>query len=160
VHVVPGHRPLRALAAALAGALELDEAVAADVIADRTAMRDALREVLGAERGLVVLVDQMEELVTLSDPAEAARAQRALARIAAGVPGMRLLGAARADYLGRLAALPALGDDIQRALFFLRPLGPQRIREVIVGPARATGVGFESEMLVDELVETTAAAEG
>jgi eukaryotic-like serine/threonine-protein kinase len=158
--VIPGRRPLRALAAALAAALQLDEDAAAELLAERSAMRELLREKLGDSRGLVLFVDQLEELVTLADADEATPADLALARLAAGTPGLRLVAAARADYLGRLAALPALGDELQRALFFLRPLGPDRIREVIVGPARATGVGFESESLVDELVETSAQAEG
>ncbi|HKE18456.1 MAG TPA: bifunctional serine/threonine-protein kinase/formylglycine-generating enzyme family protein [Kofleriaceae bacterium] len=158
--VLPGRRPMRALAAALAGALEMSEEAAVVTLVDRAAMRDALRSALGDERGLVLFVDQLEELVTLADAEEASAAERALARLAAGAPGLRVLGAARADYLGRLAALPALGDDLQRALFFLRPLAPDRVREVIVGPAQATGVGLESESLVDQLVEATGEAEG
>ncbi|HTE51374.1 MAG TPA: bifunctional serine/threonine-protein kinase/formylglycine-generating enzyme family protein, partial [Kofleriaceae bacterium] len=159
-YLLPGRHPLRALGAALGGALELDENAAVELMTDRAAMRDAVRDRLGDERGLLLFVDQLEELVTLSEPEEAAAAERVLARVSAGLPGLRLLAAARADYLGRLAALPALGDDVQRALFFLRPLGPERIREVITGPAQATGVGFESESLVDQLVDTTAQAEG
>ncbi|HWM88938.1 MAG TPA: serine/threonine-protein kinase, partial [Kofleriaceae bacterium] len=159
-HLLPGRRPLRALAAALGSALDFDETVAAELLSDRAAIRDRLREKLGDARGVVLFVDQMEELVTLADPDEASEAERAMARLAAGVPGLRVLAAARADYLGRLAALPALGDDLQRALYFLRPLGPERIREVVVGPAQATGIGFETESMVDQLVETTAEAEG
>lgn len=159
-HLLPGRRPLRALAIALAGALDVDENAALELLTDRAALRDALRESLGEGRGLVVFADQLEELVTLAEPDEAALAERALARFAAGVPGVRLLAGARADYLGRLAALAALGDDLQRALFFLRPLGPDRIREVITGPAQATGISFESETMVDELVDTSAQAEG
>ncbi len=158
--LLPGRRPMRALAAALAGALELDENAAAELLVDRAAIRDALRAALGEERGLVLFVDQLEEMVTLADAEEASATERALARLSTGVPGLRLLAAARSDYLGRLAALPALGDDLQRALFFLRPLGPDRIREVIVGPAQATGIGFETEALVDQLVDTTGEAEG
>jgi hypothetical protein len=46
------------------------------------------------------------------------------------------------------------------ALYILRPLTTERTREVIVEPARATGVAFESESLVDTLVESTSHAEG
>ena len=160
VQLLPGRRPMRALAGALASALDIDETAASELLIDRTAMRDALRASLGEERGLVLFVDQLEELLTLADAEEASATERALARLSTGVPGLRLLAAARSDFLGRLAALPALGDDLQRALFFLRPLGPDRIREVIAGPAQATGIGFESESLVDQLVDTTGEAEG
>jgi len=45
-------------------------------------------------------------------------------------------------------------------LFVLRPLTPERMRDVILGPAQVTGTRFESEEMVEELVTATAAAEG
>jgi formylglycine-generating enzyme required for sulfatase activity len=56
--------------------------------------------------------------------------------------------------------LPGLGDEMARGLYFLRPLTGDRIREVIVRPAAAKGVAFESEALVDTLVEQTELAPG
>jgi eukaryotic-like serine/threonine-protein kinase len=161
VQLVPGRRPLRALAAALAGAIGLDEEETATRLAtDGVAALRAVLAKQGEEVGFVIFADQLEEMVTLAEPEEARQADRVLARIAAGVPGVRLLATARADFLGRLAALPELGADLPRALYFLRQLGVDQIREVIVGPARATGVQFESEAMVEELVEATAHAEG
>jgi hypothetical protein len=66
----------------------------------------------------------------------------------------------RGDFLAPVAALPGLGDEIARALYFLKPLSPEGIRQAITGPARATGISFESEAIVDTLVESTSAAEG
>jgi eukaryotic-like serine/threonine-protein kinase len=161
VLLVPGRRPLRALAAALATAFEISEDDATTALrGDGAAIRAFIRDKLGAGRGLVVFVDQLEELATIADADEAAAADRALARLGAGAPGLRLLATARADFLGRLAALPDVGEQLTRALSFLRPLGPDEIREVIVGPATATGVTFETEAMVDELVAATAGTDG
>ena len=161
VQLVPGRRPLQALAAALAGTIDVTEADAVAALrGDNAAVRAFFRTKLGSGKGLVVFCDQLEELVTIADRDEAAAADRALARLGAGVGGVRVLATARADFLGRLAALHDLGDSLTRALMFLRPLGPDEIREVIVGPAEATGVKFESEAMVDELVAATAGADG
>jgi hypothetical protein len=100
----------------------------------------------------VIFVDQLEELVTLAPPVEAALAARLLGQLAAGVPGLRLLATARGDFLTRLAQLPGLQEELARALYFLPPLLPAGVREAIVGPAAARQVRFESEALIDELV--------
>jgi formylglycine-generating enzyme required for sulfatase activity len=57
-------------------------------------------------------------------------------------------------------ALPQLGPQLGRALYLLQPLAPDGIREAIVGPAREKGARFESEALVETLVNATAGAEG
>ena len=66
----------------------------------------------------------------------------------------------RSDFLARVAAVPGLGDELTRALYILRPLSPDKIREAIVGPAHIKGVSFESQALVDTLVESTAKTDG
>ena len=68
VTMVPGFHPLTALAAELARHSELDESLLADeLVADTAAACRCLRETLGKESGLILFVDQLEELVTLSD---------------------------------------------------------------------------------------------
>src|SRR5262249_24306500 len=109
---------------------------------------------------ILLFVDQIEELCTLAKPEEAALAAEALYALACATGGVRLLATVRSDFLGRLAALPGLGDVIASAFYLLRPLSPERLREAIVGPARAKGVSFESAALVDTLVEEAARAEG
>jgi formylglycine-generating enzyme required for sulfatase activity len=56
--------------------------------------------------------------------------------------------------------LPGLGDEMARGLYFLRPLTGEHIREVIVRPAAAKGVVFESEALVHTLIAQTEHAPG
>lgn len=106
-------------------------------------------------RGLILFIDQLEELITQSEPAEAQAISEALGRLAARVEGLRVLMTTRGDFLTRLASLPGLGPEIGRSLYILRPLGREGLREAIVGPAEARGVRFESAELVSELVDST-----
>lgn len=161
VQLVPGLRPAAALAAALAPELGKDERAIAELI-DREpeALRNAVSAHVGKDRGLILFVDQLEELLTISDPLEAVTVSDALARLAMRVPGVRLLASIRGDFLARATSLPGLGDELTSALYLLRPLSPEKMRQAIVGPSRAKGVTFESDDLVDLLIKTTARAEG
>ncbi len=161
VTLCPGPHPLAALCAALAAHLSVADQVIADAIAEgASAFRRQLRSLSGPDRGLVLFIDQLEELVTLANPEEGAALAELLGGMATPTPGVKLLGSVRGDFLGRVSALPGLGDVFQRSLYFLRPLSKERLREVITGPAQKTGVTFESEALVDTLVDSTVGATG
>ncbi len=161
VQLVPGRRPAAALAAALAPELGQDERAIAKLLDDEPeALRSALSAHVGKDRGVLLFVDQLEELLTISDPVEAVTVSDALSRLAMRVPGVRLLASIRGDFLARATSLPGLGDELTSALYLLRPLSPEKMRQAIVGPARAKGVTFESDELVESLVKTTARAEG
>ena len=152
ITVVPGRRPLTALAAALG-----DPALAGRVLAEPELLGRELHHRAGRD-GLILFVDQLEELVTVGDAAEVAALDAALARVSEGVAGVRLIATVRADFLSRLVALPRFGQELARVLYFVRPLPPERIRDVITGPAAATGVSFESEEMIGELIDATALA--
>jgi serine/threonine protein kinase/formylglycine-generating enzyme required for sulfatase activity len=166
VDVVPGRHPLNSLAAALAAWSDLEEAALVTQLRDtpdavaRAIRQRAARSSEGPGHRLLLFVDQLEELLTLSEPGEARLVAVALAALAIRVPSVRVLATARSDFLSRLAMLPGLGDEMARGLYFLRPLTGERIREVIVRPAAAKGVAFESEAVVDTLVEQTEQAPG
>jgi len=166
IDVVPGRHPVRSLAAALAAWLNTDEATLDALLRDtpdafaRVVRQQALPDADRPARRLLLFVDQLEELLTLSEPDEARVVATALAALAIRVPSVRVLATARSDFLWRLAMLPGLGDEMARGLYFLHPLTGERIREVIVRPAAAKGVAFESEALVDSLVEQTERAPG
>ncbi|HEU4412461.1 MAG TPA: SUMF1/EgtB/PvdO family nonheme iron enzyme, partial [Polyangiaceae bacterium] len=157
----PGKRPLAALATAIATLLRSDAAKLVQAArSDPAAIADELGRHLGESGGLLLFVDHVEELLTVSDPQERDVAQAALAELAGGRPGLRVLATLRADFLTRFAALPSLGEDLSRVLYFLRPLSPEHAREAVVGPAAATGLRFESEAMVDELVAAATQAGG
>ncbi|MEO8698493.1 MAG: SUMF1/EgtB/PvdO family nonheme iron enzyme [Kofleriaceae bacterium] len=164
VEIVPGRHPVRTLAAALAAWSGVDEATLTGLMRETPdAVARAIRQNIvdaAAPRRLLVFVDQLEELLTISEPDEARIAAAALAALAVRTPSVRVLATGRSDFLSRLAVLPHLGDEMGRGLYFLRPLSGERIREVVVRPAAAKGVTFESEALVDMLVEQTEQAPG
>jgi formylglycine-generating enzyme required for sulfatase activity len=152
ITIVPGAHPLTTLATALDAPSLVD-----GLAADPELLARALHRRAGTG-GLVLFIDQLEELITLGPPAEVVALAAGLARLADGIAGVRVVATARADFLSRLAALPHLGPELARLLYFVAPLPPERLREVIVGPALVVGVRFASEAMVTTLVEATAAA--
>lgn len=146
--LVPGPTPSAALAAALDWQLPQGELPPPAELAQELARRTS------PERGRVLLLDQAEELVTLSGTREAERASTILAALAEGLPGVRLLVAVRGDFLTRVAALPALRGALTRSLHLVRGLSPEDARAVVIEPARAKGVRFESEELIADLVSS------
>ncbi len=159
IRIVPGRSPRTVLAAALAPLVGASEAELSGIVSgnpDELARR--LRARLGADGGLLLFIDQLEELVTLADPREAEQAARLIAALVVRSPQIRVLATVRGDYLTRVASLAPIAGELERALLLLTPLGPDAIRDAVTGPAAATGVRFESDALVDELV--TAATAG
>lgn len=154
--MTPGRHPL----SALIDALDALVAIGADPLLELVERRPhdlaaQLRKKLGSERGIVLVVDQLEEFCTQSVEAERDHVAELLARLCDDVPGVRILATLRADYLTRLAALPRLGEQLCRSIHVMSPLDEGGVRDVIIGPARATQIRFESEALVDALVDAT-----
>ncbi len=159
--ILPGRRPVAAVAATVGRFLSLDDDEAAELVrGDPETLARRLAQKVGRGGGLALYVDQLEELVTLGSPEETRSVGAALGWIALGVPGLRLLATVRSDFLTRMTAVPGLGIHVADAIYLLRPLGSQEIREAIVGPARVKGARFESDRLVETLVESTTAAQG
>jgi serine/threonine protein kinase/formylglycine-generating enzyme required for sulfatase activity len=157
--LMPGRRPLQTLVSALAAPLKVSEDHLRDLFeTDPGELTRVIVRQQGKSSGLVLFIDQLEELVTLADPVQRIVVGRFLAEVASGLPGVRLLATARGDFLTRVAALPELGRYINAAIYLLTPLTPEGVREAIVGPARLQGVNFESEALIETL--GTAGVEG
>ena len=161
VTLMPGHRPLDAFAAALAPLLGWSEHALAQVSSAEPGPVGAMLRNRYRERGGVLLfVDQLEELVTAADPSQAAALAALLGELALPAPGVRVLAAVRGDLITKLGALPRLGPLVERSLYLLRPMTPRDVREAVVRPARSRGVVFESEALVRALVASAAAGAG
>ena len=111
------------------------------------------RGLVGADGArLLLFVDQLEELLTQAEPAEARLFSEALGAVVAAAPGVRLLASARSDFLTRLSGLPGLGPPLPRALHLISPLSEDGLRQAVVQPALAKGFRFETPALVDALV--------
>ena len=128
--LVPGTRPTERLTHALAAA-------APEMRHDR----------------LLVFVDQLEELWTLSPADERTRFVDALAALVLGAPGTRLIATLRTDFLANIGDLGDLKAPGLRALVTLGPMTPGGLRRAITEPARRRGVTVEAA-LVDRLVES------
>ncbi|MEZ4302508.1 MAG: serine/threonine-protein kinase [Polyangiaceae bacterium] len=152
--IVPGRAPMTALFTAIAGSVGGPEREEITADMPPRALASALVRALGAGRGRVLFVDQLEELLTLSEPSQVEPFCAVIGELVhMAAPGVRVLATARGDYFTRLAELPALGAAVERAFHLLHPMGRDAIREAIVGPARAALVSFESEALVEELAD-------
>jgi len=152
----PGRHPLQSLATALAPHLGWTQVEVVKTLEDTPVqLAKDLRARHEAERGLLLFVDQAEELVTLAGLPQAERFALFLAELALPSPGIRVLLAVRSDFLTRICALLQLGDEAQRALYLLPPMTREGVRDAIVRPARSRGVSFESEELIQTLVAST-----
>ncbi|MCG8423258.1 MAG: protein kinase [Proteobacteria bacterium] len=158
---MPGVYPCHELAAALEPVLDTPtDGIADELHNNPHLLVRTLQTHLGDEQGLLIFIDQLEELVTVSNRSEEELFGELMSYLAEQFGNLRLLATVRSDFLARMAMIPVMGDEIARALYILRPLSPDNIRKAIVGPARAKGILFESETLVDMLVDSTTRTPG
>ena len=151
----PGRHPEMSLAAALAPYLgEEEEALGRRITSGWRDVAAALRRRARNSAPLILFIDPLEELVTLSDPAEAAAVCELLEALAVPTPGLRVLATCRGDFIARVATLPGMGEGVTRGLYLLRPLRQEGVREATVGPARAKGFSFENDGMVEALVSS------
>jgi serine/threonine protein kinase len=157
---VPNRQPLRALQDALAPLFPNGEGnLSALLDADHAALYREMTRGLSPDEDVLLFVDQLEELCTLSDRQEAELVVDALMRACAG-PHVRVLGTLRGDFITQLAAIGEFGAVLAPSLFLLRPMTEEGIRAAIIKPALRKGVTFESEELVDDLVRASAQMPG
>jgi eukaryotic-like serine/threonine-protein kinase len=158
VTLMPGRRPTLGLAnafSALAGvpAPELEAALLAGDIIILDAARQAILNRLGTGQGLLLVIDPMEELVTMASRPEANPVSMFLAQLAVtGGNAVRIVGALRNDYLTQVAGLPGIGDLVSDSLFVLRALVGDAVKRAIEGPAAATDIVIDVTV-IDELVD-------
>ncbi len=136
----PGSHPCR----------ELDRAVGGG------GLEETLRE-LGPTEGIVIAVDQLEEVFTLG-ASETERA-RFLDRLAAAArePERRVLVlcALRADFYGRVGGHSRFAELLSHNHTLVGPMDRQELAEAIEGPAARAGLEIE-HALVDALVAEVA----
>ena len=161
--ILPGTDPVAALAREVAAAArrsDLDWTV--DYVHDQLATHGLVGltdELLVAAPGVpgrqLLMVDQLEELLTQTGPTERARFAELLRRALAGP--VRVVGTLRPEFLDQLLGDTALAG-LATSIYPLRPLQREALREVIQGPARLAGIDVE-EHLVARLVEDTGTGE-
>lgn len=160
--LLPGRQPVRNLARSIAEAFrdlgtqrqiaELADQLAGGPSALAELARE-LAEISGASRGVLVVIDQAEELVTRSGAHE----QQAFLTLLRGAihedSPLWAVATIRAEFLSAAPDRAGLAEAIDDALV-VEPLSRARLPEVIERPARRAGVEF-APGLVQRMVEDT-----
>ncbi|HEY8144877.1 MAG TPA: serine/threonine-protein kinase [Kofleriaceae bacterium] len=158
--VRPGPAPIEALLARMAAAgietheLEQSPVVLGHVLRRWTRMRGA--------GGVVLVVDQLEELFTLcDDPAVRELYAEALARAARTADDpIRVVLTLRDDFLLRAEELGGFRARLGQGLQLLATPAPADLRRILIEPLQRVGYEFDDPKLPDEIVEAVASRPG
>lgn len=164
----PGLQPVRALATALRYALEdrlppglrSAEALALELDTSDLALTRLLRKHSGDE-GFLLVVDQLEEALTLSALEARDRLDRLLAQALLDPGGpLYLVTTIRSDFEAALSVLPELSAllNAHASRYHLRPISAPGLRAAIAGPAQHVGLRWERG-LAERLIEDAAATD-
>ncbi len=157
--VRPGRQPLQSLATTLDETIEtgLVPNDLLDQLSDAPGLYgEHLRKAAARKRHKVlIIVDQLEELFTLSDNDDARRTFLASLLAAAddAASPVRVVLSMRADFLDRLAGHKHFLSELSRGLFFLSPPDLDNLRETLVRPAELAGYTFEDTWIVEDMMQ-------
>ncbi|HEX2689762.1 MAG TPA: serine/threonine-protein kinase, partial [Kofleriaceae bacterium] len=157
VSMRPGRAPLVQLAAQFANAGIIVGDAARD---DLAVLADRLRHAAAKVGGLLLVVDQFEELLTLGcSPNERDRfIQVLLAVSCTREAAFGVVVTLRDDFLIRIEQLPGLGPALARGIQLLGPLGAEALARTIIEPARRAAFEFEDPTLPARMVEAVTGA--
>jgi len=168
VTMVPGDRPLYNLAARLFSLLAPDmnendqlieigkqaKAFQEGTLQVRDVVERILQKQLGTKRFLLI-VDQWEELYTLTQDAEARQFMDGLLA-ACGVAVLSVVLTLRGDFVGRALGYRPLTDRLQDAQVLLGPMSREELQQAIEAPAAKVGAAFEAglvERILDDVCD-------
>ncbi|HVQ26313.1 MAG TPA: hypothetical protein VMV01_14100, partial [Planctomycetota bacterium] len=139
----PGARPLVDLATCLAPWLARStEEVEALAQHDPSSL--ARLAAARGGRGLCLLIDPLDPIMTLGSDGERRAFLAALAPFGTLSPGVRVVMTLRSDFLPALSELGVVGRDLLRATVLCGAMTADGLRQAIVDPARALGFSFET----------------
>src|SRR5690606_18700066 len=120
--------------------------------------RQARRE----KKNLMLFVDQFEELYTLvSDQNERLAFTACLAAAADDATSpMRVVVSIRSDFLDRCVEDQHFMSELSQGLFFLQAPNRDGMRDALVQPAEMAGYKFETDQMVDEMLDHLATTSG
>jgi len=174
--LVPGDRPLRALATAFVPFLEpnmMEEMTererlkeigkwAGDFEEGSVSLRDVVARALDKQRGtdhLLLVVDQWEELYTLvnDDRIRSLFIDELLE--GTSLANLTVVFTLRGDFYGHVLSHRALADRLQNAVMNLGPMNREELEHAIEAPAKKLGLTFEPG-LVDRILDDVEEAPG
>jgi eukaryotic-like serine/threonine-protein kinase len=155
----PGRQPLQSLATTLDETLDtglvpidlIDQFQEAPGLYGEHLRNAALRK----KHKVLIVVDQLEELFTLSDNDDARRTFLASLLAAAddATAPVRVVLSMRADFLDRLAGHKHFLNELSRGLFFLSAPDLDNLRETLVRPAELAGYSFEDSWILEDMMQ-------
>lgn len=153
VTMMPGSSPFKELAEGLRTIAGHDHTPASDALA-RTpeALLRGVHDVLPDHDDLLLVVDQFEELFTLtSEPERVAFLDGLLHAVRHPGGRLRVIATLRADFYDRPLAVQGFGAAVRDATVTIAAMSPAELEAAIVEPAERVGRGVE-RALVAELV--------
>nr|MBA3967207.1 TIR domain-containing protein [Nitrospirales bacterium] len=131
---------------------------------DDQALRVRLRGWIPEKQALVLVVDQLEELFTLTtDNARRARFDALLANALTDQDGpLHLLTTIRTDFMMQFNAVPRLQALLNEkaARYFLTPITEYGLKDVVRTPARLTGLTWSDPELPTDIVKEASGEPG
>jgi len=152
--LVPGSYPFEELAAALLRvAVERPEGLVEALARDELGMRRVIKRVLPPDAELLLVVDQFEELFTLTPDEETRRRfLEGLTRLVTESGSQaRVVVTLRADFLDHPLRYPELGELVRAGMVAVTVPSDDDLTAAIEGPAARVGVRFEPG-LVSEVI--------
>ncbi|MFN3215170.1 MAG: protein kinase domain-containing protein [Acidimicrobiales bacterium] len=149
--MVPGSDPIQALETALLRVAVNPPASLRDQLAeDGGLLRAVLRVLPDDTTTLLIVIDQLEELFTMSGSTERARFLHELAA-AVTAPGspLRVVATLRADHYDVPLRHPAFAELVTAGTVTVRPMTPAELERVVVLPAASVGVDVEPALVAD-----------
>ena len=169
VSMTPGTRPLTELSAQLAQLGDRDPAVIRKGLAD--APQDAhllVSDIVRAAR-LVLIIDQFEQVFAAAGEEGAQERDAFIEAVCAaatrpagsrGEPPALVVLAVRGDYWDRCAGFPELVQAMQDGQIVVGPMADADLRRVITGPAEASGLAVEPDLVDTILADLRSATDG
>ncbi len=160
--MTPGAHPFEALEAALIRvAVDPPPTLFEQLVAGENGLRRAARRILPDDGSqLVIVIDQFEELFTVSQPEIASSFLDGLAgAVADDHSRVRIVLTLRADFYDRPLRHRAFGELLREGTEVITAMSPEELEQAIVRPAEPYGIAF-SPALVAEMVHEVAGRPG
>ncbi len=106
------------------------------------------------QAGLLIVVDQMEELFTMTQDVERTRFLAGLRAAALEPDGrVRVIATLRADFYDAPLSVPAFGDLLAARTEAITPMSPEELERAIVAPADQAGLVVEPRLLAEMIAD-------
>ncbi len=144
----PGRRPYDELAVAMAAVAASSAPGWAHDVRSGASLGDAVAALLPDPAAhLLLVVDQFEELFTLTDASERDSFLATIAEAAVHPEGrIRVVVTLRADFYDQPLAHPGIAELVSAGTVAVRPLSPDELERAIAAPAESVGVPVESAL--------------